>query len=153
MVNHPLYRQLDRLATDRWARRGLRILLRASWLGLALWCLGFSAQLLLGWPISLPVLGALALICIGIGLLYLLRRPLDRRTVAHRLDRRFGLNEQLVTALEVAQTPQPPGSVAAHLVLQSGQTIRAVRQYVARHTILPLNDLVTLLALLVFAGG
>lgn len=148
-----LFRQLDLLAADRWAQRGLRRLLRAATLGLSIWCIGIGGRLLWGWPLRADALGALALVPVGVAALVLLRprlRPLD---AARRLDRRFHLDEQLATAVEVAGSNPPPESVAARLLAESGEVARLLRRRLARHRHAPWNDLLTLALLGLVALG
>lgn len=147
-----LQRQLEHLAADRWARTGLRTLLRAASLGAGLWCVGVGASLLLNWAVSIELLAALALGCVAVGAILVLRPRMSALEVARRLDRRFELHEQLATALELADDP-PAASVAAMLQQQSGRTVVHVRRYVAARTTFPWSDLLLLLALVLLASG
>src|SRR3712207_3400565 len=110
-----LYQQLDQLATDRWARRGVRTLLRAAWLAACVWCIGLGGHLLWGWPLRYDMLAILSLGLIGSGVILLLRPKLSPRDAARRLDRRFHLDEQLATAVEVARDPVDRTGVAVYL--------------------------------------
>jgi hypothetical protein len=152
-MKHSLIQHLNQLSTDRWARQGVRTLLRAAVLATSIWCIGLGGQLLWGWPFRPDLLGALALAMIGIGVLLLLRPKLSPQQAARRLDRRFHLDEQLATAIEVAATKPPAGSIGARLVAQSGNTARLLRQRIARRQRPPWNELITLLALLPVALG
>jgi hypothetical protein len=153
MVKQPLFQHLNQLATDRWARQGVRTLLRAAWLGASIWCIGLGGHLLWGWSLRPGVLGALALGMVGAAVLLLLRPRLSPQEAARRLDRRFHLDEQLATAVEVAITRPPPDTVAARLVVQSAATARSLNQRIARHQRPPWNEVLTLLALLPLALG
>jgi len=148
--------QLDRLASDRWARRGVRVLVRATVLGLSLVCLGVGAQLAFGWHVRWQWLAAAALGCIAGGAALLLRPRMSAREVARRLDRRFRLNEQLSTALELE-----PGAagVGAYLDDQARRSIGQIRRYVAARQRFPWAEValvfalvLALLGLLVIAG-
>ncbi len=152
-MKQPLFQHLNQLSTDRWARQGVRTLLRAATIGASIWCFGLGGHLLWGWPLRLDLLGALALAAIGVGVLLLLRPRLSPYETARRLDRRFHLDEQLATALESAATKQPPGSIAARLVAQSGSTARLLNQSIARRQRPPWNEVLTLAALLPVALG
>lgn len=136
--------QLDRLASDRWARRGVRVLLRASTLALAIVCLAIGLQLLSGAPLSWTWIGALALICIAGGALLVLRPRMRAPEVARRLDRRFRLGEQLSTALEVG--PAPDG-VGAYLHEQAKRTLTQIYRQVAARQRFPWAELALVLAL------
>src|SRR5262245_47728248 len=117
-MKQSLIQQLNQLSTDRWARQGVRTLLRTAAFATSIWCIGLGGHLLWGWPFRLDLLGALSLVAIGIGVLLLLRPRLSPQQAARRLDQRFHLDEQLATAVEVATTKPAPGSVGARLVAQ-----------------------------------
>src|SRR5215216_5836454 len=108
-MRYSLLHNLEQLATDRWARRGVRTLIRAAWLGACIWCIGLGGHLLWSWPLRMEVLGALSLAVIGVAVLLLLRPKLSPGAAARRLDRRFQLDEQLATAVEAAASNPPPG--------------------------------------------
>jgi hypothetical protein len=152
-MKHSLHQYLNQLSTDRWARQGIRTLLRTAALATSIWCIGLGGRLLWNWPFRIDLLGALSLAVIGIGVLLLLRPKLSTQQAARRLDQRFHLDEQLATALEVAATKPAPGSVGARLIAQSGNTVRLLRQRIARRQRPPWNELITLLALLPVALG
>jgi hypothetical protein len=152
-MKQTLNTQLHRMATDRWARNGLRLLLRACWIAVCLCCIALGGVLVWGWPLRLEWLGAAALGCIAVALLILLRPPMRPAEAARRLDRRFGLNEQLATAIEIAGTNPPPGSVGSHLVLQATRNARGLRQQLRKRQRLPWTELFTLLALCLAALG
>jgi hypothetical protein len=152
-MKHSLTQYLNQLSTDRWARQGIRTLLRTAALATSIWCIGLGGRLLWDWPFRVDLLGALSLAIIGVGVLLLLRPKLSPQQAARRLDQRFHLDEQLATALEVAATKPPPGSVGARLVAQSDNTARLLRQRIARRQRPPWNELITLLALLPVAVG
>ena len=152
-MNHPLYRYLNQLATDRWARQGVRRLIRAAWIGACIWCVGIGGSLLWGWPLRLELLGALSLAIIGVAVALLLRPKLSPRDAARRLDQRFQLDEQLATAVEVAATNPPPESIAAQLLAQSEHTIRLVRRRIMQHQRPPWSEAITLVALVLVVLG
>ncbi len=152
-MRHSFIQQLHQLATDRWARQGVRTLLRAATIAASIWCIGLGGHLLWGWPLRTDILGALALATIGAGVLLLLRPRMSTQQAARRLDRRFHLDEQLATAIEVAAARPPPGSVGARLIAQSDHTARLLSQRIARRQRPPWNDLITLAMLLPLALG
>lgn len=146
-MKHPLYQQLEQLATDRWARQGIRTLLRAAWLSACVWCIGLGGHLVWGWPLRYDLLGALALAIIGIGVVSLLRPKMSVREVARRLDRRFQLNEQLATAIEVIQTQPPPTMLSGRLMVEAGQTTVSLQRRISRRQKPPWSEVIALLAL------
>jgi hypothetical protein len=152
-MKQSLHQHLNQLSTDRWARQGIRTLLRAAALATSIWCIALGGHLLWSWPFRLDLLGALSLAVIGVGVLLLLRPRLSPQQAARRLDRRFHLDEQLATAIEVAATRPAAGSIGARLVDQSGNTARLLRQRISRRQRPPWNELITLLALLPVAVG
>ncbi len=150
---HPLVQRLQRLATERWTRRALRTILQSASIALGVWCAGMGANLLWDWNIGVPELTALALAIVGVALLSLLRPPMRPAEVARRLDRRFQLNEQLATAVEMVQVDPRSSAMTARLLDRSTATVQQVHQYVRRQQTAPWTDLFTLLALLLVAGG
>ena len=145
-----LQMQLDQLARDRWARRGVRLLLRTSSLALALLSVVVGLHLLLGWPLVTNWIMSLALGCIALGSLLVLRPRMAATEVARRLDRRFGLHEQLTTALEVS--PQAAG-VGAYLHEQSRRTLAQIRRQIMSHQRFPWLDLSLVLTLVPLLVG
>jgi hypothetical protein len=140
--------QLQQLATDRWARQGVRTLLRAATLAASIWCIWLGGHLLWGWPLRFEWMGALALMVIGFSVASLLRPRMTPEEAARRLDQRFHLDEQLSTALEIAATNPPPGSVAARLLAQSDYTAQTVAKSISRRQKPPWNDFLSLVVLL-----
>lgn len=149
-MRNSLQIQLKRLASDRWARRGVRLLLRASTLAIALVCIAVGAQLMLDLRLNWNWLSVIALSCIALGAMLVLRRPLSPAEVARRLDRRFKLNEQLSTALELG--PQAEG-VGAHLHEQSRRTMTQIRRQIAARQGFPWPELSAAAALLLLLAG
>ncbi|GAB4214821.1 MAG: hypothetical protein OHK0022_53940 [Roseiflexaceae bacterium] len=145
-MRHPLVKQLDQLALERWARQGLRTVLRALWLGVCVWCIGLGGHLVWGWPLRYDLLAAAALGLLGIAVLSLLRRRMAPREVARRLDRRFHLDEQLATALELPPA-QPSGSIGERLLAESSRTVAVVQRRIGRQQQQPWSEVLALLAL------
>jgi hypothetical protein len=141
-----LHNRLQRLAKDRWAQRGIRTLLHCMTLGLSLMSIGLGISLLAEWTIELEILGAIALLCIAIGAFFLLRPSLKTHDVAQRLDRRFELNQQLVTALEVSHTRNPEG-VEVHLLDHATRTAHHLQRHIASRQRFPWSEIGTLIAL------
>jgi hypothetical protein len=143
-----LFRQLDQLAIDRWTRGAIRTMLCAAWLSLSVWCLGYAAILLLGWPLQRLALTAIALGMLGGAALVLaLRGRLRPAQVARRLDRRFKLNEQLSTALEVSAAGKASGPIAERLVAESTRTLAILRRRINARARPPWAEVTALIAL------
>jgi hypothetical protein len=149
-VRNSLQIQLDRLASDRWARRGVRMLLRASTLALSLVCLALGANLLLNLPLRWSWVGAVALLCIAGGAVLVLRPRMRAPEVARRLDRRFRLGEQLSTALEMG--PQAEG-VGVYLNDQARRTMAQIRRQVVARQGFPWAELAMVIALVLLLAG
>lgn len=147
-MKHPLIRQLDLLATDRWARQGLRVVLRSLWLSLCGWCVVLGGHLVWGWPLRYDLLGLGALALVGgSALVVLLRRRMAPREVARRLDRRFHLDEQIATALELTARPPEPESIGARLLGEANRNLGLVRRRIARQQAQPWSEVIALLAM------
>jgi hypothetical protein len=143
-VRDSLQIKLDRLAADRWARRGVRILLRASVLALSLICIAAGVQLISGAAVRWPWVIAAALVCIAGGAALVLQPRMRAREVARRLDRRFRLGEQLSTALEVG-----PGAdgVGAYLHERARRNLSQIRRHIGLRQRFPWSELALVLAL------
>jgi hypothetical protein len=144
--------QLDRLARDRWARRGVRMLLRAAWIGLSIWCVGLGVRLLFDWNLPFEWIAIASLVSVAIGAALTLRPRMRANEVARRLDKRFGLNEQLATALELSKSGEAQG-VGAYLNEQSRRTLAQVRRYIGGQRRMPWPELLAMLALAFVIGG
>lgn len=155
MLRNPIHKRLDRLAQDRWTRRAIRILLRSAWVGLSLIVIGLGLRMLTNWQIGIMNLIAVAMLCIAGGAVLLLRRPLSPEAAARRLDRRFGLDNQLATALEISarSDTHPPEGVAAYLLEHANQTTVQVQRYVRAKQRPPWMEVLTLVAVLLLALG
>jgi hypothetical protein len=149
-MRNSLHIQLDRLASDRWARRGVRILVRSVWLGLSLCCLSLGAGLLLGVALPWQWIAALGLSCVAGGALLTLRPRMSADEVARRLDRRFRLNEQIATALELGAEP---AGVEAYLLDESRRTVGQIRRSVSGRAGFPWAEAALAVALLIILGG
>jgi hypothetical protein len=149
-MRNSLHIQLERLASDRWARRGVRILMRSVWLGLSLCCVGLGASLLLGLQVPWQWLAAGGLCCVAAGALLLLRPRMRADEVARRLDRRFRLNEQIATALELDAEPT---GVEAYLYDESRRTIGQIRRHIGGRQGFPWAEAALIIALILMLIG
>ena len=148
-----LYQQLDQLAADRWARTGVRVLLRACWIIACVWCIALGGHLVWGWPLHGGALAVVSLGILGAALILLLRPRMTRSTVARRLDRRFHLDEQLATAVELAHARPEADSIAARLLAESSRTVGLVQKRVSHQQARPWSEVLALVALLLMLGG
>lgn len=142
--------QLERIASDRWARRGVRVLVRSVALGLSLCCLGLGASLLLGIVLPWQWIFALGFSCVVGGALFILRPRMSAVEVARRFDRRFGLNEQIATALELGSEPT---GIEVYLLDESHRAISQIRRNLAQRQSFPWSEVAMILALLIVLGG
>ncbi|GIV97335.1 MAG: hypothetical protein KatS3mg057_1992 [Herpetosiphonaceae bacterium] len=153
-MRHPLFSYLNQIARERWVWQCTRTLLRSLWIAACIWCIGLGGHVLWGWTLRPRLLTLLSLEVLGIALLMaLLRRRLTPREVARRLDRRFKLKEQLSTAVEVAVTNPPPGSVSAYLLNRSGRLAAHAHTYLRRQQRPPWTEVLTLVAFVLLLAG
>src|SRR5689334_4849013 len=143
-MRYALLSELDLLIAERHARRGLRTLLRAAWLAVCLWCISLGGNLLWGWPVHPLLLGALSLALLAGGALLAWRGRLTRLAAARRLDRRFRLEEQLATAVEVSLANPASDGLSAQLVEQAATTAVRVRGYLRKRGRPPWSDMLAL---------
>lgn len=151
-MSYSLKRRLERLGRERWTRQSLRTLLRSVWIGLSIICIGLGLVLLFDFTIPVMVYVLLAVGCLGIGVILLLRRPMKPEAVARRLDKRFGLNQQLSTALEVAENRNAEG-VETYLLESAGYTTGQIHKYVVRNRRWPWGEAIAVIALLLLSAG
>jgi hypothetical protein len=154
MVNadQALIRRLERLADDRWMRLVLRRMLSAVTAAALAWCVGLLGHAFAWWPVSYPIYGAVALGCLLIGAATLIQRRPPPGRIARLLDQRFGLQEQLSTALEVGRRPWP-GALDRLLLDRSLATAGAVRRDIARRAPPPWPGLAASFGMLLLALG
>jgi hypothetical protein len=139
-----------------WLQRAVRLSLRAAWLGLAGYLLGWSANSLWGW---LPAPNAWLVIGLILGCLPLLGffYPWPRvARLAWRLDRQMGLHEQISAAQQVppaANTSRVAESLrvdAAGLLSKAGLRVALRGWFLEREVIS--TAVVTLLFWLIFVA-
>lgn len=151
-MNDSLFHNLHQLATERWVRQAVRTVLRGCWLAACVWCIGLGGHLLWAWPLRLNVLAVLSLGILGASLLLILRSPMPPREVARRLDRRFHLDEQLATAVELPRERRDD-AIAARLLAESARTATHVRRRLGRQRAAPWSEVLALLAMLLVLSG
>jgi len=154
MVNadQALTRRLERLADDRWMRLVLRRMLTAITCAALVWCIGLVGHAFAWWPVSYPIYGAGAFACLLVGAATLVRRRMPPQHIARRLDQRFGLHEQLSTALEVGRRPWL-GALDRLLLDRSLATTGALRRDIARRAPPPWPELAASFGMLLLAIG
>src|SRR5688572_27547143 len=128
-MQRPLIARLERIVAQRRAALGLRMLLRAGWLAVCVWCVGLGCHLLWGWAIQPVLLLALSTAIMLAALLLVLRLRISPLAAARRLDRRFKLDEELATAVEVAAQPAPSG-VGRYLLAHSEQLATKLERHI-----------------------
>jgi len=124
-----LVKQLRSLKTQRWRQHAIEELVRSVSVGLLIACIGALLPIVgLG---SFPRYGAGWIIAgsVLVGSLRAMMFQLSLATVARRLDRRFGLHEQVSTALELRGNQV---GIAARLQAQVQESLDRVQNYVNR---------------------
>ncbi len=124
-----LVKQLRSLKTQRWRQHAIEELVRSVSVGLLIACIGALLPIIgLG---SFPRYGAGWIIAgsVLVGSLRAMMFQLSLATVARRLDRRFGLHEQVSTALELRGNQV---GIAARLQAQVQESLDRVQNYVNR---------------------
>ena len=119
---------LDAIRRRLWLRHALLILVRAVWLGLAGACLWVALGLPSGGPaLDLRVLGRVLLGLVVLGAVFALFAKPGRARTARMLDRTFGLQERLTTAVEDLGRDVPgPGERAPVVYLQMADGANAM---------------------------
>ncbi len=126
----PLSSLLPRIRALVMAQRAARMLLRALWLGVGGFLLGWGINALTGW---LPAPG----IWLGVGIVLALPalaasvRIVKIRPLAWALDRRLGLHEQVSAAVQAQQEPAP-SPVAQQLIAETGPALAGAFRRVLR---------------------
>lgn len=108
------------------------------------------------WPMDYQLLQVTVLVSISLGALLLLRPRMSVSEVARRLDKRFGLDEQLTTAAELAATLPAggkPEGVANHLLLHARQNAYQIYRYLRGQQRFPWTELIALLATILMTAG
>ncbi|MCA9860268.1 MAG: hypothetical protein KC438_11125, partial [Thermomicrobiales bacterium] len=154
---------LNRIATRIWIQRTMAIVVRGIWLTVLIGCLWLVAELLGGPALRLPIvlgLGALLVVCSVV--VAALSRP-TRAQTARMLDRSFGLQERISTALGNIGIEIPaedgPASVVYLQVADAANAITLVREQSVFRLRPPARELVMAIALalalaaLAFARG
>lgn len=126
-MQHQLAQHLRRLSTQRWRQHAIETLVRAVSAGFIIACIGAILPVV-GLP-SLPpaLLGWIIAGSAVIGGMQALLFRLTPHIAARRLDRRFRLQEQLSTALELNGAPS---GVAAQLAQQAQESAKRIQYYV-----------------------
>lgn len=153
MNSNPLARQLSRLAADRWSRQTLRTILRTLWIGLSLCSILLGGSLIWQWNIGYNWILLILMGSLLLGLCLSLRPRMKPHEVARRLDKRFNLQDQLSTALEVLPQRPAPGSVGSYLIDDTRQVMAHVRRFIYTRQRRPWSEIVAVIALLLVLGG
>lgn len=151
LAGDQVVRNLNRIARRVWLQRTLALLVRSVWLGLFAACVWLMVDIQGG-----PAFEERALVwVIGAflvpGLVFaLLVRP-TRRQVARMLDRSFGLQERMVTAVDNLGKGVPkPGERASLIYLQmadAANVVEAFRRHPAFAIRLPVREIVLVITM------
>ncbi len=145
-----LIRQIRQLSAQRWRQYALKTLIRAVTIGLGAACVGAMLSITGIIVVPMTLLGWFIVGCALAGSVSALRFRLPPRVAARRLDRRFGLREQLTTATELDEAPI---GVAHYLQQQAEETLRRVEAYVRRNRRSFWPDALLLSGLLIALAG
>jgi len=128
-MQEQLIRQLRRLSAQRWRQYTIEQLIRSLSIGLLVACIGAMLPVFGFAPLPRSLFGWIIVGSTMVGCLRALKFRLTPTTAARRLDRRFGLQEQLSTALEL-QGAQV--GVAGRLQAQAQESVQRVQRYLSR---------------------
>ncbi|MBI3943101.1 MAG: hypothetical protein HY326_08820 [Chloroflexi bacterium] len=141
------------LANQLWWRRAFRVLFRILWLSLLVPCTGFLAHLFWGWDMDMQqwalVIGAILLY----GFVWIFFVDLKPFGLAHKLDQRFQLQEQITTAVEVSQFSRPLNPIEQRLLDSVEGKLRDLSRHPAVRFCLPRREIETLGAIIFLGMG
>lgn len=123
-------RHLNWIARRVWLQRILAILVRSVWLGLIVACVWLMLDIQGGPEFRESAVGWIVAVCLVPGAIFAaLVRP-TRRQVARMLDRSFGLQERMVTAVDNLGKGVPaPGERAPLVYLQVADAANVVAEF------------------------
>ncbi|MDW8404236.1 hypothetical protein [Chloroflexus sp.] len=124
-----LTEQIRLLSAQRWRQHAIETLVRAVSTGFIVACVGAMLPLFGLLEAPRPLLGWIIAGSAILGSLQALAFRLTPQTAARRLDRRFRLQEQLSTALELSCDQ---AGVAARLQQQAQESLARIQNYVNR---------------------
>ncbi len=128
----PFTRSLSSLRSLVFIQRNARLLVRALWTGLAGYLIAWGVNSMWG-LVSAPWQQLAAGFGFALPSLYAMFRPLPAGRLAWRLDRLFGLKEQITTAWQtVGLRPEKHGQVDALLLEDAARLLPAQRERVLR---------------------
>ncbi len=163
LAGDQVVRNLNRIARRVWLQRALGLMVRSVWLGLLAACVWLMVDIQGGPAFEERRLPWLIGAFLVPGLIFaLLVRP-TRRQVARMLDRSFGLQERMVTAVDnLGKAVPKPGERPSLVYLQmadAANVVEAFRRHPAFAITLPVREIVLvittalLLASLYFMRG
>lgn len=126
-MQHQLTQQLRQLSAQRWRQHAIETLVRAVSAGFIIACIGAILPVLGLSSLPPALLGWIIAVSAVIGGVQALLFHLTPQIAARRLDRRFRLQEQLSTALELNGEPS---GVAAQLAQQALESANRIQHYV-----------------------
>ncbi|WP_299645246.1 hypothetical protein [uncultured Chloroflexus sp.] len=128
-MQHQLAQHLRQLSAQRWRQHAIETLVRTVSIGFIIACIGTILPILGIAPLARPLLGWIIAGSAILGGMQTLAFRLTPQIAARRLDRRFRLQEQLSTALELNGEPS---GVAAQLAQQAQESVKRIQYYVNR---------------------
>jgi hypothetical protein len=143
--------RLHAIARTLRARRRLRLGVRAIWLALAVWCLGVIARLL-GLPIAPNLLLGASGLTLLIAAAYAWFSQPSLTQLAHGLDDRYQLGQQLGTALEVTDRAEV-NPLEDRLIQETDTLLVRIRRYFDSQPVVPWREIETFAALGLLAVG
>jgi len=132
-------------------RRRLRLAVRATWLALAVWCIGLFARLI-GISLQPFLMLGLAILVLLVGLAYAWLSHPSLARLAHGLDDHYELSQQLSTAVEVTRRGATYG-VETRLLSETQGLLSRMRRYFASQPLVPWREVETLVAVALLAIG
>ncbi|HEY7035556.1 MAG TPA: hypothetical protein VH482_29720 [Thermomicrobiales bacterium] len=157
LAGDQVVRHVEEIGRRVWVQRALTIVARSAWLGLLIGCLWLLLELQGGPKLDVHVLAWIAVVIAIPGLVFAaLVRP-TRRQVALMLDRSFGLQERVTTAIENLGKGVPADGERARLVYlqiaDAANVVGDLRRFPVFSFRLPVRELVmAIVCALLFAS-
>lgn len=157
LAGEQVVRSVTQIARRVWIQRALTIVARSAWLGILIGCFWLLVEMLGGPALDVRVLIWITAVVAVPGLVFAgLVRP-TRRQVALMLDRSFGLQERMATAIENLGKGVPADGERARLVYlqiaDAANVVGDLRRFPVFSVRLPVREIVmAIVCALVFAS-